>query len=213
MLQYPGNCSAHSRCFFFQSQGHACLRGTNGHSFSLLPLPPSPPSLCPITRPSLPPSLPRAHAFLLSLPFSTDFLVSAQGNVVAYLPTIGYMNMPGPPSDCGGTMICSGGALILTEDRIFMFGSNSNKEASASDYITGTTYCTSICCCFPCCYGNCPPKLQSFISSPLSPFFPTPPSPLPAPPHPSTPPPLSPSADTLSWFFLQGFAGASMRAG
>jgi hypothetical protein len=24
---------------------------------------------------------------------------------------------------------------------------------------------------------------------------------------------LSPSADTLSWFFLQGFAGASMRAG
>jgi len=64
------------------------------------------------------------------------------------------MNMPGPPSDCGGAMVCTG-AVILTEDRIFLFGSNSNKEASASDSITGTTFCTYLCCCFPCCYGFC----------------------------------------------------------
>jgi len=123
----------------------------------------SPPSLCPITPPWLTPSLPRARAFFLLLPLSTDFLMSAQGNIVACLPTIGYMNMPGPPSDSGGTMICNG-AVILTEDRIFMFGANSNKEASASDYITGTTYCTSICCCFPCCYGNRLPKPTSPLS-------------------------------------------------
>jgi len=89
----------------------------------------------------------------LALSLSTDFEMSAQDKVVACLPTIGYMNMPGPPNDCGGTMVCNG-AVILTEDRIFMFGSNSNQEASASDFITGTTFCTYICCCLPCCYGS-----------------------------------------------------------
>lgn len=80
--------------------------------------------------------------------------VAKTDTVVACLPTIGYMNMPGPPNDCGGTMVCNG-AVILTEDRIFMFGSNSNKEASASDFITGTTFCTYVCCCLPCCHGFC----------------------------------------------------------
>ena len=46
------------------------------------------------------------------------------------------------------------GAVILTEDRIIFFGSTGNKEASASDFITGTTICTSLCCCFPCCKGT-----------------------------------------------------------
>ena len=161
----------------------------------------SPPSHCPITRPSLPPSLPRARAFFLLLPLSTEFLMSAQGNIVACLPTIGYMNMPGPPGDSGGTMICNG-AVILTEDRIFMFGANSKKEASASDYITGTTYCTSICCCFPCCYGNRLPK----PTSPLSFSLPKLPSPLPAPPPPPTPPSSSRSADTFLIVFA-GFCG------
>jgi hypothetical protein len=70
------------------------------------------------------------------------------------LPTIGYFNMPGPPSDSGGSMVCKGG-LILTEDRIILFGAKSNKTASASDFITGTTICTYLCCYMPCCVGFC----------------------------------------------------------
>ena len=62
------------------------------------------------------------------------------------------MNMPGPPSESGGTLVCNG-AVILTEDRIILFGSNSHMEAAASDFVTGTTLCTDVCCCFPCCYG------------------------------------------------------------
>jgi len=89
------------------------------------------------------------------------------------LPTIGYFNMPGPPSDSGGSMVCNGG-LILTEDRIILFGAKSNQTASASDFVTGTTMCTYLCCCskkcteywLPCCIGFCgcfePCQLTSF---------------------------------------------------
>ena len=55
------------------------------------------------------------------------------------------MNLPGPPGECGGNMICNG-AIVLTEDQIILFGSNSSKTASASDYVAGTTYCTALCC-------------------------------------------------------------------
>ena len=80
--------------------------------------------------------------------------VGQTGKVVAFLPTIGYMNLPGPPGECGGNMICNG-AIVLTEDRIILFGSNSSKTASASDYVAGTTYCTALCCYMPCCKGFC----------------------------------------------------------
>ena len=53
------------------------------------------------------------------------------------------------------------GGLILTEDRIILFGAKSNQTASASDFVTGTTMCTYLCCCskkcteywLPCCIG------------------------------------------------------------
>ena len=81
---------------------------------------------------------------------------------MAYLPTIGYMNTPGPPRTSGATMACNG-AVILTEDRIIMFGSKAAASASASDAIAGTTLCTSICCCFPCCYGKQSPTSRNSL--------------------------------------------------
>ena len=86
---------------------------------------------------------------------------------MAYLPTIGYMNTPGPPRTSGGTMACNG-AVILTEDRIIMFGSKADASASASDVIAGTTLCTSICCCFPCCYGKQSPTSRNSVFPSLS---------------------------------------------
>ena len=59
-------------------------------------------------------------------------------------------------------MACNG-AVILTEDRIIMFGSKAAASASASDAISGTTLCTSICCCFPCCYGKQSPTSRNSL--------------------------------------------------
>jgi hypothetical protein len=59
-------------------------------------------------------------------------------------------------------MVCNG-AVILTEDRIIMFGSNVAASASASDVVTGTTLCTSICCCCPCCYGKQSPTSRNSL--------------------------------------------------
>jgi len=80
--------------------------------------------------------------------------VGQKEKVLSVLPTIGFMNVPGPPGDCGSSIVGKG-AVILTEDRMILFCANSSKQASASDFITGTTYCTYLCLCFPCCYGFC----------------------------------------------------------
>ena len=43
-------------------------------------------------------------------------------------------------------MVCTG-AVILTEDRIFLFGSNSNKEASVCMCMLYVSDCHGVCVC------------------------------------------------------------------
>ena len=59
------------------------------------------------------------------------------------------------------------GGVILTEDSIILFGTTGNKEASGSDFVTGTTICTSLCCCLPCCKGT--PITRAYAPSDYAP--------------------------------------------
>ena len=71
-----------------------------------------------------------------------------QEEILSVLPTVGFVNVPGHPSDGGGDTIAGNGAVILTETKMILFCSRGNRGGSASDSIEGTTRCF-------CCPGFC----------------------------------------------------------
>jgi hypothetical protein len=66
-----------------------------------------------------------------------------QEKVISVLETVGYLNLPGPPNESGGNLLGKGG-VILTGDKIILFGSKGKQKATAYESINGTTYWTGI---------------------------------------------------------------------
>ena len=84
-----------------------------------------------------------------------------QEKVISVLETIGYLNLPGPPNESGGNLLGKGG-VILTGDKIILFGSKGKQKATAYESINGTTYWTAIRECMPTCCTYCCPAGKTF---------------------------------------------------
>ncbi len=98
-----------------------------------------------------------------------------QEKVISVLETVGYLNLPGPPNESGGNLLGKGG-VILTGDKIILFGSKGKQRATAYESINGTTYwtgirecmtktlfCNNTICC-ACCPAGKTLRLQKVMS-------------------------------------------------